>query len=471
MPVLDGNGNDGATYLWTLNGFPTGLPSQFLETTITGTYSVEVSYGTGCSGTDSVEIEIYTISPVDLGADQALCLGSPLPILNAGIDEADYSWTVGGNPIGTNDIDLEVSLPGTYNVTVIEQDGCTGTDEVEVLVSEPSVFLGADINICENEAYPILNALNQGATYEWFYEGVLIPGATAQTLQTSQGGIYDVIITNIYGCEATDQLMINTFPQLNAAFAGPVSATLGASVSFQDQTTPSVNAWVWNFGDGTAINTQQNPSHVFAAVGIRPVFMVASNGICSDTAYSEVNVQWDCPQIGLTAGFSTNTDTVILSGFGNVELTNTSTNATQYSWDFGDGTGGDPTVNPIHVYSEVGTYTITLTAVNYNCTTTTTQTIIVEEFGVGIGEVFSDDHLNVYPNPNTGLFTVDLELDEPSEMEIEMNNILGQEVYQNMLPKQQRWRKEFDLSSYVKGVYVLSISTDKGVLQRRIILE
>ncbi|HAP69371.1 MAG TPA: hypothetical protein DCR04_06530, partial [Flavobacteriales bacterium] len=471
LPVLDGNGNDGATYLWTLNGFPTGLPSQFLETTITGTYSVEVSYGTGCSGTDSVEIEIYTISPVDLGADQALCPGSPLPILNAGIDEADYSWTVGGNPIGTNDIELEASLPGSYDVTVVEQDGCTGTDQVEVLVSEPSVFLGADINICENEAYPILNALNQGATYEWFYEGVVIPGATAQTLQTSQGGIYDVIITNIYGCEATDQLMINTFPQLNAAFAGPVSATLGASVSFQDQTTPAVNAWVWNFGDGTAINTQQNPSHVFAAVGIRPVFMVASNGICSDTAYSEVNVQWDCPQIGLTAGFSTNTDTVILSGFGNVELTNTSTNATQYSWDFGDGTGADPTVNPIHVYSEVGTYTITLTAVNYNCTTTTTQTIIVVEFGVGIGEVLSDDHLNVYPNPNTGLFTVDLELDEPSEIEIEMNNILGQEVYQNMLPKRQRWRKEFNLSSYVKGVYVLSISTDKGVLQRRIILQ
>jgi PKD repeat protein len=264
---------------------------------------------------------------------------------------------------------------------------------------------------------------------------------------------------------------------LNAAFTGPTSATLGASVSFQDQTTPAVNSWIWNFGDGTpSLEVIQPPgsqivNHVFIAVGMRPVFMVARNTTCSDTAYSEVNVQWDCPQIGLSAGFTTNTDTVILSGLGNVQLTNTSTNATQYSWDFGDGTGADPTVNPIHVYSEVGTYTITLTAINYNCTTTTTQTIIVEEFGVGIGEILSNDHLNVYPNPNTGLFTVDLELDEPSEIEIEMNNILGQEVYQTTLPKQQRWRKEFDLSSYVKGVYALSISTNKGVLQRRIILE
>lgn len=471
LPVLDGNGNDGATYAWTLDGFPTGLPSQYLETTVTGTYAVEVSYGTGCSGTDEMEVEIYTISPVDLGPDQALCPGSPLPILNAGIDSADYTWTLGGNPIGTNNIELEASIPGTYEVTVIEQDGCSGTDQVEVLVSEPSVFLGADISICENEAFPILNALNQGATYEWFYEGTVIPGDTAQTLQTSQGGTYDVIITNIYGCEATDQLVINTYPQLNAAFSGPTNATLGTSISFQDQTTPAVNSWIWNFGDGTSINTQQNPSHVFAQVGMRPVFMVASNGICSDTAYSEVDVQWDCPQIGLTAGFTTNTDTVVLSGLGNVHLTNTSTNADQYLWDFGDGTGVDPTANPIHVYSEEGTYTITLTAINYNCTTTTTQSIIVEEFGVGIGEILSDEHLNVYPNPNTGLFTVDLELNEASEIAIELNNILGQEVYQHTLPKQQHWRKEFDLNSYVKGVYVLSISTNKGTLQRRIILQ
>ena len=280
-----------------------------------------------------------------------------------------------------------------------------------------------------------------------------------------------MIITNVYGCEATDQLMVNTFPQLNASFSGPTSATLGASVSFQDQTTPAVNSWTWNFGDGTAVNTQQNPSHVFAAVGMRPVFLVASNGICSDTAYSEVDVNWNCPQIGLAADFTTNTNTVVLSGFGTIELTNTSTNATEYSWDFGDGTGADPTVNPIHPYSTVGTYIITLTAINYNCTTTTSQTITVVEFGVGIEEILLDSYLTVYPNPNTGLFTVNLELDEASEISVELNNILGQKVYKKKEPKQQHWRKEFDLNSYVKGVYVLSVSTDKGTLQRRIILE
>lgn len=472
LPVLDGNGNDGATYAWTLNGFPTGLPFQTLETTVTGTYGVTVSYGNSCSGADEVDVEIYTISPVDLGPDQAICDGNPLPVLDAGIEEATYSWTYNGNPIGMNSMELEVNLPGTYAVSVVEEDGCTGSDELVVLVSEPSVFLGTDIYMCENEEYPLLNALNQGSTYMWYHQGQLISGATSQTYQTTQAGTYQATITNVYGCQASDAININVDPALNAAFTGPLTATLGATVSFQDITS-GVDSRVWNFGDGTlpVSTTQATISHAFAQVGMRPVFMVAYGGFCSDTAYSEVNVNWNCPSIGLTAAFTMSTDTVVLSGLGNVELTNNSQNATQYLWDFGDGTALDPTVNPIHVYSTEGTYTITLTAINYNCTTNVAQTIVVVPFGVGIEEVLTDQHVIVYPNPNTGLFTVEVELDSPSEMLVELNNVLGQRVYQTKLTDRSYWRKEFDMTSYVKGIYVLRISTDKGVLQRRIIID
>lgn len=474
LPVLEGGGNEGASYTWYLDGFPTGLPQPTHETTVTGTYGVEVSYGSGCSGTDSVFVEIYTISPVDLGDDQAICDGSPLPILNASIDSADYAWTLDGNPIGTNNIELEVNLPGIYTVSVTEQDGCAGEDEIEVLVSEPSVFLGADITICTNQSFPILDAANQGSTYEWFLDGTIIPGETAQEFQTTQIGNYQVTITNIYGCQASDDLDVFEEPELNAAFSGPTTATLGATVQFQDQTTPVGTAtnWTWNFGDGsTPIVQIQNPNHAFTAVGLRPVFMVAQNSVCSDTAYSEVDVNWDCTQLGLTADFSTNTDTVVLSGLGNVELTNLSQNATEYLWDFGDGTGSDPTVDPIHVYITPGTYTITLTAINYNCTTITTQSITVVEFGVGIDEILAESQLTVYPNPNSGLFTAELELESPSELNIELNNVLGQRVYQNKVANQSYWRKEFDLNSFVKGVYTLRIATEFGALQRRIIIE
>ena len=56
-----------------------------------------------------------------------------------------------------------------------------------------------------------------------------------------------------------------------------------------------------------------------------------------------------------TASFSAITD-----GF-TVSFTNSSSNATSYSWDFGDGAMSTET-NPVHTYAAEGNYTVTLTA-------------------------------------------------------------------------------------------------------------
>ena len=56
-----------------------------------------------------------------------------------------------------------------------------------------------------------------------------------------------------------------------------------------------------------------------------------------------------------TANFSSSTD-----GF-TVSFTNSSSNATSYSWDFGDGAMSSET-NPVHIYGSDGNYTVTLTA-------------------------------------------------------------------------------------------------------------
>ena len=45
-----------------------------------------------------------------------------------------------------------------------------------------------------------------------------------------------------------------------------------------------------------------------------------------------------------------------------VSFTNYSSNATSYSWDFGDGTGTSTETNPTYTYQDGGTYTVKLTA-------------------------------------------------------------------------------------------------------------
>jgi PKD repeat protein len=69
--------------------------------------------------------------------------------------------------------------------------------------------------------------------------------------------------------------------------------------------------------------------------------------------------QKDTPTSNINANFS-------VSGFENpvpttINLLNTSTNATSYLWDFGDGTTSTGS-NPTHLYTQAGTYQLKLTA-------------------------------------------------------------------------------------------------------------
>jgi PKD repeat protein len=67
--------------------------------------------------------------------------------------------------------------------------------------------------------------------------------------------------------------------------------------------------------------------------------------------------------------------TYVLEGT-TVTFTNTSTLATSYSWDFGDG-GTSTETDPVHTYAGDGAYTVALTATNANGDNTTSQSIII----------------------------------------------------------------------------------------------
>ena len=60
-----------------------------------------------------------------------------------------------------------------------------------------------------------------------------------------------------------------------------------------------------------------------------------------------------------------------------VTYTNKSMNATKYIWEFGDGLTMENSVNATHIYSNPGTYIISLIAINGELTSILKQTITV----------------------------------------------------------------------------------------------
>jgi PKD repeat protein len=52
---------------------------------------------------------------------------------------------------------------------------------------------------------------------------------------------------------------------------------------FADTSTFSPDDWLWDFGDGSPVDTEQNPSHTYAVPGGYTVSFTAANSAGSDS--------------------------------------------------------------------------------------------------------------------------------------------------------------------------------------------
>ncbi|MBR1515689.1 MAG: PKD domain-containing protein [Paludibacteraceae bacterium] len=167
----------------------------------------------------------------------------------------------------------------------------------------------------------------------------------------SSAGTYTVTLkaTNITKSSTYEVTISLSDPTPQAKFS---YSTNGLEVTFKNQST-NAQSYSWNFGNGKT-STQKDPTITYTSAGTYSVSLVASNGEKTDTYKQNVSVSYKQP----TASFSFKTEAPL-----KIVLTNTSTNATSYEWDFGDGKTSTEK-NPTHRYSAVGSYIITLVAKN-----------------------------------------------------------------------------------------------------------
>ncbi|MFY8108286.1 MAG: PKD domain-containing protein, partial [Bacteroidia bacterium] len=138
--------------------------------------------------------------------------------------------------------------------------------------------------------------------------------------------------------------------------------------------------YFWNFDDGGANSTSINPSHSFSTGGTYQVELTAITSVgCSTTVSQSVVVNTPATS-GPTASFTNSTAGGCAAGY---NFTNTSTGATSYLWDFGDGSTSN-VANPTKGFGATGTYTITLTAFNGSgCQSVTSSSLVVTSVANG----------------------------------------------------------------------------------------
>ena len=170
--VLDA-GVPSGSYQWFLNGNPVGTNSQTLTTIGAGTYSVNVTSLSGCTGTDSLLLTIVQAPVVNLGTDTTVCSTDVL-ILDAGNPGATYQWTLNGSTVVGTGQTYQPTQTGNYSVLVNTGGQCQASGSINVNIVPQLNVAVADVAICSDQPFPILDAGVTEAAYEWTLNGTVV---------------------------------------------------------------------------------------------------------------------------------------------------------------------------------------------------------------------------------------------------------------------------------------------------------
>ncbi|RMF02052.1 MAG: PKD domain-containing protein [Bacteroidetes bacterium] len=173
------------------------------------------------------------------------------------------------------------------------------------------------------------------------------------------------------------------------------------TVSFTAEPQADGQSYAWSFPGGEpATSTDPNPSVVYNTPGSYDVSLSITNAAGTETT---TETDYIIVGAGPNAAF-TYANTV---GEGEVVFTSASSDATSYSWDFGDSNSSD-VANPTHTYAAEGTYTVVLTTTNA-CGSNSTQQEVTIVFPPTVSIVVSE---NEGCAPLTVTYTADPERDD-----------------------------------------------------------
>lgn len=200
----------------TLTGTPSG--GSFSGPGVTGssfnpsnagagshTITYEYDNGQGCVVTHQEQVFVSNgPNPIitQQGSSQ-ICFGDTVT-LGTSTPYQTYSWSPNGETTQT----IDVSTSGSYSVTVTDSIGCPGTaSNVTSILVYPPTF--AVITAVGDTLYS-----TPAASYQWYFNGAAIPGATNQSHVAQVSGVYQVVIVDEFGC-SDESPLVEFSPSVN----------------------------------------------------------------------------------------------------------------------------------------------------------------------------------------------------------------------------------------------------------------
>ena len=467
-----------------------------------GPYQFTVTDANGCTAVQTVNITQPSALVTSANTTQASCGnsdGSVSVTVSGGTSPYTYSWNTGATTTSLSSVGA-----GTYTVTVNDKDGCSDVTQVSVSnASGPQVTIDSVGNIsCVTGPTGVITETTYGGTPPYTY--MWSNGKTTANLSGLPAGNYALTVTDNAGCIGTANATVTDAP-LDSIHICMVTV---------DPLT-NYNNLLWNPSFASAkvamfnIYKETTTPGVFGKIGSAP----ASSGLYVDTLSDARKRSWrykitqvdscgnESPMsepfktmhltINLGAGNSIN---LIWDNFQGVAFNyyivyrdtvpNVASDSIDYVTNNGIYTYTDPTPpKGVNLYYHMGISSHaeciaagmikphSIEGLNYNASKSNTGQIALGG-PTGIIQVSAINSLDIYPNPNTGVFVMNLVLTKQQTIRVKIFNALGQVVETEDFSKLNgKIQKQFDLSSYGKGIYFVQVLTDDGVQYRKVIIQ
>jgi len=227
-------------------------------------------------------------------------------------------------------------------------------------------------------------------------------------------------------------------------------------VSFSNLSV-NYSSCIWDFGDGNG-SILDNPEHIYSEAGQYVIKLTVMRNCVNDSLISNELSQQIMIPCSPTASFDYEIKEM------EVTFINSSSNALSFWWDFGDGYTSVLT-DPVHNYSKIGSYEVTLLAINDHGTDTVESVIDI----TSIQEIYGKNPISIFPNPTTGKIYLKINNNSINTIHYELSNMHGQLLIKDKI-KPDNSITELDISTLPPGIYLFRIKNMGFSLTNKLII-
>jgi len=350
------SGTPNFSYAWS----PSGGNGATATGLAPGTYTVIVTDGVGCTGSDTVTvIQSSGTLTATTTSTPSICTsnnGTATVTASGGTPNYTYSWAPSGGSAATaNNL-----APGTYTVQVSDVNGCTYT--VTSIVAQSSGTLTATVtgtpSVCTSNNGTATVAASGGTpnyTYSWAPSG-----GSAATANNLAPGTYTVQVNDASGCSYTATVSVG---QSSGTLTATISSTAALCTSNNGTATVTASGGTPNYTYAWSPSGGNASGATGLAAGSYTVIVSDASGCIYSTSTT----------VGVNSGnvTATTTSTAALCGLNNGTATAIATGGNPaYTYNWMPTGGNAATANNL----SSGTYTVIITDVN-GCTQTSSVTV------------------------------------------------------------------------------------------------